>query len=151
MTSAPLVEEHRDGLEFVSRLKKGIASKLPADRLRQYVLWYWTNHIRPHFFQEEKILLPWLPAGHALIGKVKEEHHYIRELILTIDEEADYRTLALLADLVRDHILFEEADVYPFLMNNIEPLTGQRIDEMLRKHALPASDWKDRFWDEDLS
>jgi iron-sulfur cluster repair protein YtfE (RIC family) len=147
-TLSPLSKEHVDGLNFASRIRKGLHLHVKLERLREYTLWYWTEHIRPHFFQEEKMLMPWLPAGHALLTRVKDEHHYIRELVLAIDEEAENRTLALLADLIEDHIEFEENILFPYLAGILDQDLVDKIGQMIDKHPLKQIEWKDRFWEE---
>ena len=54
----PLSQEHRDGMLYINRLREGLG-RISIERLNQYTRWYWKNHIRPHFFQEERILLPY--------------------------------------------------------------------------------------------
>lgn len=143
----PLSAEHEDGLLFASRIRIGLKKHVPLENLRDYTLWYWTNHIRPHFFQEEKILMPWLPAGHPLINRVKEEHHYIRELILGIDDEVERRTLTVLCDLIENHIHFEEKEVFPFMEENLDRELMDKISGMIDKHPLQSVEWKDKFWE----
>ncbi|HEX4876854.1 MAG TPA: hypothetical protein VFV31_09305, partial [Chitinophagaceae bacterium] len=58
---APLSREHHDGLLFAWKIKQGIANNATVEQMRKFALWYWRQHIKPHFFQEEKILLPYLP------------------------------------------------------------------------------------------
>lgn len=88
-----------------------------------------------------------MPAGHSLINRVKDEHHYIRELILAIDEEVETRTLALLCDLIEDHIHFEEEEVFPYLDEKLDKDLIVKIDEMINKHPLQLEEWKDKFWE----
>ena len=94
------------------------------------------------------MLMPWLPAGDPLLVRVKDEHHYIRELVLSIDDEAEIRTLALLADLIEDHIEFEESVLFPYLAEILETELVEKIGEMIDKHPLRGTEWKDRFWEE---
>jgi len=54
---APLSREHHDGLMFVWNLRQGLKNGTSNDELRKYILWFWTNHIKPHFFQEGKNFL----------------------------------------------------------------------------------------------
>src|SRR5688572_25988917 len=77
----PLSQEHRDGMLYINRLREGLG-RISIERLNQYTRWYWKNHIRPHFFQEERILLPFMPADHPLSVKLLDDHAYIRHLIL---------------------------------------------------------------------
>lgn len=143
---APLSREHHDGLLFAWKIKQGLANRTPLETLRNYAMWYWRHHIKPHFFQEEKILVPYMPAGHPMAVRMKEEHDHIRELILGLDEEADARTLVLLCDLINNHIRFEERELFGFME---QLLTREKLDEIhaqLEKHPVGGDGWHDAFW-----
>lgn len=143
---APLSREHHEGLLFAWKIKQGLENKTAPEKLRAYALWYWRHHIKPHFFQEEKILLPYLPAENPMAKRLKEEHDHIRELILGLDEQADRRSLLLLCDLINHHIRFEERELFVFLENRLSP---QKLDEIflqLEKHPLSCEEWKEEFW-----
>jgi hypothetical protein len=66
--------------------------------------------MNPHFYNEEKILAPYLPEDNAMKKRLKEEHDHIRELVLGLDDEtgSDKQHLIILGDLVSRHIRFEE-------------------------------------------
>ena len=127
---APLSREHHDGLLFAWKIKQGLDNKTPLDKLRKYSLWYWQQHIKPHFFQEEKILMPYMPANHPMAKQLKEEHDQIRELILSLDAEADERDFTILADLLNKHIRFEERQLFAFLE---EILTPEQLDKVFQQ------------------
>ncbi len=143
-TLRPLSKEHEHGLAFVIRLRNGIDQHISIERLRNYVLWYWSEHIKPHFFQEEKILLPMMKREEGMYKRIKEEHDYIRELILEIDSEPEKRAFVILSDLIKDHIFFEENHVFPHLRNNWDPILLQEIE--LKMDHPGNSNWKDPFW-----
>ncbi|MBK8607575.1 MAG: hypothetical protein IPN82_12440 [Chitinophagaceae bacterium] len=46
-------------------------NKTSLEQLRNYTMWYWRNHIKQHFYQEEKILIPYMPKGHAMAVQLK--------------------------------------------------------------------------------
>jgi hemerythrin-like domain-containing protein len=143
---APLSREHHDGLLFAWKIKQGLEHKAPLEKLREYSLWYWRNHIKPHFFQEEKILLPYLPSGHPMAVRLKEEHDHIRELILGLDDEADKRNLIILGDLITQHIRFEERELFNYLEELLPPEKLNDIFEQLEKYPLKCCEWTDEFW-----
>ena len=143
---APLSREHHDGLLFAWKIRRGIALHVPVDTMRRYTLWFWQHHIKPHFFQEEKILLPCLPADHALAKRLREEHDHIRELVLGLDEEADTRQLTILSDLLNQHIRFEEREMFVYLE---KALSREQLDGILaglEAHPLKAGEWTEEFW-----
>jgi hemerythrin-like domain-containing protein len=143
---APLSREHREGLLFAWKLRKGLQFGINPERIREYVLWYWQRHIKPHFFQEEKILMPYMPAKLEMAVRLRKEHDHIRELILSLDKEPDKATFIALANLVNDHIRFEERELYGYL----EQILGK--DELdviflkLEEHPMNSDEWKDEFW-----
>jgi hypothetical protein len=139
-----LSQEHRQGLDFVSRLRNGIEQHICVERLRTYVLWYWTEHIKPHFYQEERILLPMMKGDEQMFKRIKDEHEYIRELILEIDMGPERREFVILADLIEDHILFEETRVFPHLQRSTDPFLIREIE--LKMNPPKEKNWKDPFW-----
>ena len=144
---APLSREHHDGLLFAWKIKQGIENKSTLEVMRNYTLWFWRYHIKPHFFQEEKILLPTMAADHPLAVKLQEDHEHIRELILGLDAEADKRTFIILCDLLNAHIRFEERELFAYLE---KILTAEQLDNIfvqLEKHPVHCEqEWKDEFW-----
>jgi hemerythrin-like domain-containing protein len=144
---APLSREHHDGLLFAWKIKQGIENKAPLEVMRKYTLWFWRHHIKPHFFQEEKILLPYLPSGHPMAVKLLEDHDHIRELILGLDDEADKRTLVILSDLLNAHIRFEERELFAHLEEILNPEELDTIFTQLEKHPVHCEqEWKEEFW-----
>jgi hemerythrin-like domain-containing protein len=143
----PLSREHHDGLLFVWKLKQGLDNHIPVERLMDYTGWYWVNHIKPHFFQEEKILLPFIAASHPMALQLKKEHEYIRELILNIDREPDRHDFVRLTNLLETHIRFEEREFFSFLEEQLSAHQLTEICEQLEKHPVSCSqEWKDDFW-----
>jgi len=141
----PLSREHEDGMEFVKRIQDA-DSNISIDRLRDYTCWYWKNHIRPHFYQEERILLPYLPVDHPLAKKLKEDHADIRDLILALDFEAEKVSFEELCDLLVKHIAFEEKRVFPYLEHHLSETELNSIHKELQEHPVHTDEWKDVFW-----
>jgi len=142
----PLSHEHHDGLLFVWKLRQGLQHNASINKMREYAVWYWHNHIKPHFYQEEKILLPYMPADHPMANRLKKEHENIRELMLNLDKEADYTTFNLLADLINDHIRFEERELFNYLEQILSIEQLDSIFKELGEHPVSCDEWKDEFW-----
>jgi hemerythrin-like domain-containing protein len=144
---APLSREHHEGLLFAWKIKQGIEKKASLDMMRKYALWYWKHHIKPHFFQEEKIIVPYMPAGHPMAVKMMEDHDHIRELILGLDDVADKRNLIILSDLLNHHIRFEERELFAYLEKELKPEQLDIIYKELEKHPVHCeTEWKEEFW-----
>lgn len=143
----PLSREHHEGLLFVWKIRQGLSNKTPLEKLKNYTGWYWRHHIRPHFFQEEKLLMPFMPAEYPLAVQMKKEHDYIRELILGIDQEADRQDFTRLTNLLETHIRFEERELFQYLEEHLSTEQLTTIFEQLEKHPVSfEEEWKDHFW-----
>jgi hemerythrin-like domain-containing protein len=143
---APLSREHHDGLMYVWKIREGLRNGAAIGKLKQYTIWFWQQHIKPHFYQEEKILLPYMPANHELAIRLKKEHENIREFILNLDREADQATFVQLCDLLDDHIRFEERQVFSFLEQTLPADKLNDIYLQLEQHPVCAGIWEDEFW-----
>jgi hemerythrin-like domain-containing protein len=143
---APLSREHHEGLLLVWKIHQGLKNNIDPERIRKYILWYWQNHIKPHFYQEEKILLPYLPAKNELARRLQREHEQIREMILSLDLEADKNLFAVLAKFLDDHIRFEERDLFGYLEQILSKDQLDVISTQLEEHPVTESDWEDEFW-----
>jgi hemerythrin-like domain-containing protein len=143
---APLSREHHEALLFIWKVRQGLKNGTSIDKLRSYTLWYWKEHVKTHFFQEEKILLPYMPAGHPMAEQLKKEHDQIRELVLTLDKEADEPTLTQLCDLVDKHIRFEERQLFGFIESSLNQAQLDTIKKELAEHPVSCEVWEDVFW-----
>ena len=143
----PLSREHHDGLLFVWKIKQGLENRTSPERLKEYTGWYWRNHIKPHFFQEEKVLVPFMPKGHSMAVQLNREHDYIRELILSIDQEPDRHDFIRLSNLLETHIRFEEREFFLYLEQHLSQEQLIEISEKLEQHPVFCKEeWKDEFW-----
>ena len=148
---APLSREHHDGLLFVWKIKQGLANNTPIETLCNYTRWFWSNHIKPHFKDEEKVLVKFMAIDNPLVQQMFIEHAQIRDMIVQLDKEPDTSSLELLAELVNDHIRFEERELFAYAEKT---LTQEQLDEIYNE--LPhdphcetdpiAIGWKDEFW-----
>lgn len=143
----PLSREHHDGLLFVWKIREGLKNGASTEKLKDFTSWFWRNHIRPHFFQEEKILVPVMPEGHTLAVQLKHEHTYIRELVITIDKDTDRHDFTRLANLLETHIRFEERELFQYLEEHLTQQELSAIHEKLEKHPVSVDEeWSDEFW-----
>ena len=143
----PLSREHHDGLLFVWKIRQGLENNTGIDILRLFTNWYCRQHIAPHFYQEEKILLPYIDKLDPLAVKMKEDHDYIRELIHSIDQEPDRHDFTRLANLIEAHIRFEEREFFRYLEEHLSEQELTEIYEELEKHPVSCKEeWKDDFW-----
>jgi hemerythrin-like domain-containing protein len=143
---APLSREHHDGLLFAWKIKQGLANGTSLETLINYTRWFWSNHIKPHFNDEEKVLVKFLPADNRFVRQMFEEHAQIRDLVLSLDKVPNENSLQLLAEFINNHIRFEERKLFGYAE---ETLTPEQLTEVFKD--LPEEhhcdiEWKDEFW-----
>jgi len=143
---APLSREHHDGLLFAWKIKQGLANETSIETLCNYTRWFWSNHIKPHFKEEEKVLVKFLPEDNALVKQMFREHAQIRDLIIHLDKEPDPSSLQLLAEFVNNHIRFEERQLFPYAEQTLTPEQLNEIYKELPNELQCETEWKEEFW-----
>jgi len=143
---APLSREHHDGLLFAWKIKQGLANGTPIETLCNYTRWFWLNHIKPHFKDEEKVLVKFLPEDNALVQQMFREHAQIRDLLLSLDKEPDRGSFQELAELISDHIRFEERQLFAYAEENLSPEQLDEIYKDLPHDSYCETEWKEEFW-----
>ena len=142
----PLSHEHHDGLLFVWKLREGLHNNTSIEVLGNFCTWYWKQHIKLHFHQEENILLRHMDPENRMVIQLKREHNEIRELFLSINHNPDIITIGMLADFIDRHIRFEER----MLFNHIEKTYSQeQLDAIFKQLDVQPScpgKWEDVFW-----
>ena len=143
---APLSREHHDGLLFAWKIKQGLANGTSVETLCNYTRWFWSNHIKPHFKGEEKVLVKFLPGDNALVQQMFKEHAQIRDLVISLDKEPDSNSLQLLAEVINDHIRFEERELFSYAEKTLSPEQLNEIYNELPDELQCDTEWKDEFW-----
>ena len=143
---APLSREHHDGLLFAWKINQGLVNSTRVETLCNYTRWFWSNHLEPHFNTEEKVLVKFLPGDNPLVQQMLKEHAQIRDLINSLNREPGSNSLQLLAELINDHIRFEERKLFVYVE---QALSAEQLKEVYNE--LPAEHhcdiaWKDEFW-----
>jgi hemerythrin-like domain-containing protein len=144
---APLSREHHDGLLFVWKIRQGLANNTPLETLRDFTRWFWTNHIKDHFKDEEKVLVKFLPLHNPLVQQMIREHEQIRDLILALDKDPDKASFESLAEFLNNHIRFEERRLFAYAE---ETLSAEQLNlislELDSETHCDIDGWKDEFW-----
>ncbi len=143
---APLSREHHEGLLFAWKIKQGLANGTRLETLCNFTRWYWANHIKPHFKDEEKVLIKYLPADNTLVKQMIKEHMQIRDLVISLDKEPDKGSLELLAEFIHNHIRFEERQLFAFAEKTLTPGQLNEIYFELSHEPRCETEWTDAFW-----
>ena len=142
---SPLSREHHDGLQFVWKIRQGLANRTAIGRLKDFTIFYWQQHVKPHFFHEEQVLSKFIPEDNKLLKQMRDEHEMIRELILQLGD-ASATTFSTLADIIYKHIRFEERELFEWVEKHLTKEQLQEIYAELETHPLCGGYWRDEFW-----
>lgn len=139
----PLSREHHHGLLLCFRIRVGLQRKIDIVRIKQYVDWFWTNHLIEHFDIEEKYVFPILDEDDEMFIRAHEDHRQLEQLIT--QDNVDGPTLDNIASVLEAHIRFEER----IMFNKIQDVaTPEQLNDILAHHdqQIVCDDWKDPFW-----
>src|SRR5690606_31431696 len=140
--------DHHFGLLFAWKIKQGINKNADTLRMKNYVNFFWDQHLKDHFLDEEVLLFNRFDSE-ALCVQAKKDHEQIINLIESINSASkeEYTVYEKLVTFLNQHIRFEERVVFPHLENIISESTLSGIGYFLEKqHHEFVDDFKDEFW-----
>jgi hemerythrin-like domain-containing protein len=143
----PLSKDHHNSLLFSWKIRQGISKHIAIERIRKYVQYFWEDHLQKHFEEEETILFN--KIQHELCEKAYADHAAIRSLIEEINKgNAPVEKYTLLADILEQHIRFEERTLFIFLEKTLDPAQLSEIGAKLGPlHEVVNTDtYPDEFW-----
>jgi len=130
----PLSRQHHNGLLASMLLKKGIEKAADPKEMAAFILDFWQNDLEDHFKAEEYFLLPPLydiDFDKCLIDTLLQEHSMLRLYITKLQQNnTDINSITLFADLLEQHIRFEERQLFPAAEKS---LTEEQLQQ-LGKH-----------------
>lgn len=137
--------EHHHGLIFCKRLK--MSNQTNDKILKHFVRDFWENHLSEHIKNEEKLFLPLLRDSTIKV-QFLWEHGRIKKLIRTIEEsDGNIQGLSLeLANLINEHIRFEERTMFLWLEKTLNPNELQTIGNALKDNEISAHNFSPAFW-----
>ena len=113
----PLSRQHHNGLLAAMLLKKGIKKAADPKEMAAFILDFWQKDLAEHFKAEEDFLLPPLyktDFEKSLINILLQEHSQLRLYVNKLNQNSnDIESIALFADLLEQHIRFEERQFFP--------------------------------------
>jgi iron-sulfur cluster repair protein YtfE (RIC family) len=97
------------------------------------------HDLAPHFAVEEELLLPALEAAGCveLVARTRTDHDRLRELLRESEAIEDRERLRRFGQLLRDHVRFEENELFPAAEANLDAGTLTAVAE--RSAALDSA------------
>ena len=143
---ASLSRDHHHTLLLGWKIRQGIKLNREASRITAYVVHFYEKHVELHFAEEETLLFQQLPDGDELKHRAFSEHRTLRELFKNLHDKPDYEKLNQLADLLDQHIRFEERVLFPHLEKTIPVEELEKIGKALVAEPHVEDVWEDEFW-----
>lgn len=144
-----LSREHHFSLLFSWKIRQGLKTGIDIERIREYVQYFWHQHLQPHFLEEENIFF--VPIKDKLVQRAINEHKHIKQQIEDLacySGNNERKSLAKIADMVYEHVRYEERDLFPHLEKKLSKEQLENIGEEIEKHH-PTSlqdQYEDQFW-----
>ena len=141
-----LSHDHHAGLLFCWKIKEGLKKNIDLSRIKKYINFFWEDHLKQHFREEETLLFSRL--NDKFTGRAMEEHIVLTELInrLSADEKANDADYLSFAELMVRHIRFEERVLFPHLEASLSIDTLVSIGGYLEKQLPFKDNYPDEFW-----
>ena len=144
-----LSREHHFSLLFCWKIRQGLKTNVAAERIRKYAQYFWEQHLQPHFQEEEKILFA--PIKDRQVQRAINEHKSIRQQIEHLSnypENKERKTLAKIANMVDEHVRYEERELFPHLERKLSKEQLEDVGKQIQRHdqLLLPDLYEDQFW-----
>ncbi|MEO5501131.1 MAG: hemerythrin domain-containing protein [Ginsengibacter sp.] len=142
---AKLSRDHHVSLLFCWKIRNGIKKNAEVLRMKNYVSYFLSEHMGAHFREEEDYLFA--PVKDEKVQRALDEHIVILNLTDKILNagEPEKKDLLNLAQLVDDHVRYEERILFPHLENVLSAEQLKEIGKQLPDH-LSKDTFEDKFW-----
>ncbi len=146
-----LSSEHHDGLVIALRIKKAVAKLDDLSIVLDYALHVWPT-LKHHFDQEEDnfFLFPQIDSKHPHLKRMLDEHDEFERLIQRLSTGTGRLKDDLLSfsELLRNHIRFEERELFPYIEEILSQDELNKIGTHLAQSHQPLCvNWGANFWD----
>lgn len=146
-----LSRDHNRGLVVAVRVQREApsADQDGLDELRRGVLEFWRTALLPHFRAECECVLTRLArklgAADELLARTQSNHLKLNALVVELQDGADLeqsrRLLIAMADLLRDHIRWEESVLFERTQSELTgaelQLLGEDLSERIAEIPAP--------------
>ena len=141
-------KDHHFGLLLVWKIRRGLDKAVNAERISNYVCYFFKEDLEKHFKEEEQLLFQKLPIDDVLRKQAEEDHKTIYKLVHCISENKhDSNLLSQLANELEKHIRFEERELFNHLQINITAKDLEIIAKRFSNNGKAIDEkWKDVFW-----
>ena len=141
--------DHHFGLLLVWKIRQGLKKGINPERISNYAAFFFREDLEKHFKEEEIFLFSKLPVTDDLRKRAEADHQIIYTLFAAIEKrKVDPVLLYHLADLLEEHIRFEERQLFYHLQDYISVVDLKKIENRFSNNSKSIDEkWEDVFWD----
>ena len=143
-----LSRDHHFSLLFCWKIRQGVKTNVAMERILKYVQYFLQQHLQPHFREEENILFA--PIKDNQVQRAINEHKCIKLLIegLADSENNEQKNLVKIADMVDEHVRYEERELFPHLERKLSKEQLESIGNLIQKNHSSSlqGHYEDQFW-----
>ncbi|MFI5159797.1 MAG: hemerythrin domain-containing protein [Sphingobacteriales bacterium] len=143
-----LSRDHHTGLLFCWKIREGLRKGIPLFKILKYMNFFWEQHLKEHFREEEALLFNRLDDELSRQGKT--EHLMLEQWLHHLNhcENENATEFLSFADLLREHIRFEERTLFPHLETTLAESVLVPVGKYLsEQHKEPfVESYLDEFW-----
>ncbi len=123
-----LSSDHHRALVMARKMERASEADRPDASVLQAIEAFCRDELQPHFVQEEELLLPALErhGEGMLVERTLREHARMLELSERLDRSEALRELAT---LLRQHVRFEEQELFEVAQAKLSDAELERIGE----------------------
>ncbi len=145
----PLSQDHHLGLLLVWKIRNGLERGLETDRILNYIDYFVSEHLEPHFKLEEEYIFSCLAMNDLMRKEVEKQHANLRKLIgqLYKEKEGVKVLLEKFSDELEAHIRFEERKLFQHMQLELTDDDLLEMEENVNRiHEKTTDNWQDQFW-----
>lgn len=145
----PLSQDHHFGLLLCWKIRAGFKNRVGIERIRNYLNYFFREHLENHFRLEEELLFVYLAKKDLLREDVEFQHSQLRTLFANLSESTEVHEVDFLrfSDELEKHIRFEERIFFPYIQAELQEKKLEDFKESLDQvHQKVVEVWTDEFW-----
>ncbi len=141
-------QEHHYNLLLVWQIKEGLRNSIKAERISDFVLFFFDQELDSHLKNEELDLFDKIPITDPMLVKVLKDHELLRELIDKVRQDKNNIQLLLeFSEYLEKHIRFEERVLFNYFQDKF---SEDEMSVLAAKYGQKpidiTADWQDKFW-----
>lgn len=143
-----LSRDHHHGLLLGWKIRQGLKLQANPNLISEYIRYFFKSALLPHFEEEESQILGYLEDDNKFKIRTLNDHRAIAGLINTLDnKEEDSAVFLKIAELLDNHIRFEERELFPYLQEQLSPKQLEEVGKAIDATHKPFVDtFHSQFW-----